>query len=217
MLLRKLIYMGEVNGETIYFDVKKKISMKSPNSQYIDSKKTKKNYWWSSIILISIFIIIGSISFFTKTSFLSARYTHVNLTLILILWIFEVFFLTKLINKGLYKNVKSAIPATKKELWYAIKENNIWNVFNNNKVTIWKKLTAWILTIVVVLCTIAIIPVAYLVNQNGELIGHQIGSEIIVISLIGILPFSSILLVWENNLIQWLNVVEKYQKKELNL
>ncbi|MBO0466069.1 hypothetical protein JZO73_00805 [Enterococcus plantarum] len=213
MLLRELIYMGEVNGETIYFDVKKKIPMKSPNSQYIDSKKTKKNNWWSSIILISLFIIISSISFFTKTSFLSGRYTYVTLTLIVIMWIFEVFLLTKLINNTLYKNVRSAVPATKKELGYAIKENNIWNIFNNKKVTIWKKLTAWLLTIVVVVCTVAIIPVAYFVNQNRELIGHQIGSEIIVISLMGILPFSSILLVWDNNLIRWLNVVEKYQKR----
>lgn len=209
--------MGEVNGETIYFDVKKKIPMKSPNSQYIDSKKTEKNYWWISIILISLFIIISSLSIYTKTSVLSARYNYVTLIVILIIWIFEVFFLTKLINNALYKNVRSAVPATKKELGYAIKENNIWSIFNNKKVTIWKKLTAWILTIVVVMCTIAIIPVAYFVNQNGELIGHQIGSEIIVISLTGILPFSSILLIWENNLIRWLNVVEKYQKKERNL
>ncbi|MEI5993934.1 hypothetical protein A5880_001492 [Enterococcus sp. 4G2_DIV0659] len=205
-MLRKLIYMGEVKGETIYFDVKKKIPMKALNTQRLDRKK--KNYWWSGIIVTLFFIIISSI--------LSTRYTPITLVLIVILWFLEVFFLTRLIDNTLYKNVKLATPATKKELGDAIKTNSIWTIFNNKKVTIWKKLIAWILTIVVVLCTISILPIAYLINQNGELIGHQIGSEIVAISLTGILPFSSILLIWENNLIRWLNAVEKYQKKELN-
>lgn len=128
-----------------------------------------------------------------------------------------ILFLTKLINNALYKNVKTAIPATKKEFSGAIRSNNIWNIFNNKKVTVWKKITAWLLTLLFFLCTIAIIPVTYLINEQGNLIGQPIGSEIIVIILAGILPFCLILFLWENNIIRWLNVVDKYQKKNLKL
>lgn len=215
MVLRKKIYIGEFDGKTIYFDTQKNIPLKAENSALINNEKSKNNIYTVSIALIILFLATNIFSHFSNTSIFSRVYTQSTLFILVILWFFEVLFLTKLINNALYKNVKSAIPATKKEFSGAIRSNNIWNIFSNKKVTVWKKITVWLLTLVFFFCTGAIIPVAYLMNKQGNLIGQPIGSEIIIISLAGILPFCLILFIWENNIIRWLNVVDKYQKKKL--
>ncbi|EUJ43454.1 hypothetical protein PRIP_13039 [Listeria riparia FSL S10-1204] len=78
-----------------------------------------------------------------------------------------------------------------------------------------KKIFAWALTLVVGCATIGFIIGLCLANQQGYFIGAPIGSEIIVLSLFGVLPFLTVFLIWDNNLIRWFNIVGKYQNKKL--
>ena len=51
------------------------------------------------------------------------------------------------------------------------------------------------------------------------MIGTPIGSEIITLSFMGILPAVAVLLLWQNNMVRWLKAVERYRnsrvKKEI--
>lgn len=76
-----------------------------------------------------------------------------------------------------------------------------------------KKVNAWVVTLLILVINIGYIFILI------DLLGQQIvGSELFKIALIGgFIPFSMILLIWENNLIRWFNVVEKYQKGKIEI
>ena len=48
------------------------------------------------------------------------------------------------------------------------------------------------------------------------MIGTPIGSEIITLSFMGILPAGAVLLLWQNNMVRWFMAVEKYRKNRYN-
>lgn len=131
MIFRNTIYIGETDGNIIYFNIKKKLPMKAKNI-IVSNKKTHNSYLFIAIIIVML-LTVKSISFLTKTPILSLSYTPSILIFLFFLWVFETVFLTKLVNNALYENVHNAVPATKKEMNAAIVTNNIWNVFNNRR------------------------------------------------------------------------------------
>lgn len=211
MIFRNTIYIGETDGNIIYFDTKKKRPVKAKNT-LVSNKKTHNSYLLIAFIIVML-LAMKSISFLTKTPIISLNYTPSILIFLFFLWVLEAVFLTKLINNALYKNVHNVVPATKKEMNAAILTNNIWNVFNNKKITFSKKIISLLLIVLIVFCTLSVIPILYLINQNGELIGQSIGSEFIMLSLLGVLPSVSILILWENNPFRWLCVVDRYRNE----
>lgn len=120
-----------------------------------------------------------------------------------------------LLERALYKNVKQAQPTDKQNFRTAIYGNLIWSNFSDKRVTIGKKFVMWLLVSLILITNVGCILIFQkillpLIN-NGE----KIGSEIIMLSLWGIMPFCLVLLIWQNNPIRFFNVVEKYQKREL--
>ena len=49
-----------------------------------------------------------------------------------------------------------------------------------------------------------------------NMIGTPIGSEIITLSFMGILPAAAVLLLWQNNMVRWFMAVERYRKNRYN-
>ncbi|WP_167630349.1 hypothetical protein [Listeria valentina] len=213
--MKKIIYIGETAGYTVYFDRKRKQILKSKKSQWLSNKKTRNNS--KVIILILIAIILGGsvLTFFGKDQFFTGEYTIGMLFFLILFWIFEFSFLATLTHRILYKDIKNAEKATKKEFRNAVQNNNIWNIFNNKKVTITKKIFAWILTLLFLSMTMGFFFILFKINEQGSFLGSPIGSELIPLSLFGILPYIAFYLVWQNNLIGWFNVVGSYQKRKL--
>lgn len=63
--------------------------------------------------------------------------------------------------------------------------------------------------------TIGFFYLLFRINQQGLFLGSPIGSELIPLSLFGVLPYIVFYLIWQNNLISWFNIVENYQKRKL--
>lgn len=205
-LFRKIIFIGESGRNTIYFDTDRNMALKAEKSKLIDTKKAKYD-----IKNIALFVILSRIlsRFFLEKYFLTNN-VYNGISISLILGILGCLVMITLVHGALYRNVKSALPATKEELEEAIEGNNIWNMFNDKKVTSDKKLKAWFITIFVISLNFACL---FLLNgaiEDGN------AFNIILYSLFEVvLVFFTILLVWENNIIRWLNVVEKYQKRNI--
>lgn len=213
--MKKIIYIGETAGYTVYFDRKRKQILKSKKSQWLSNKKTRNN---SKVIILTLVAIIlcGSVlTFFGKDQFFMGEYTIGILFFLILFWMFEFFFLATLTHRILYKDIKKAEKATKKEFRNAVQNNNIWNIFNNKKVTISKKIFAWVLTFLFLGTTIGFFYLLFRINQQGLFLGSPIGSELIPLSLFGVLPYIVFYLIWQNNLISWFNIVENYQKRKL--
>ncbi len=214
--MKRIIYIGEADGNAIYFDTKKQIPLKAPKSKMLNTKKNN-NSSRNIIIILGIILLLGSLgSIITiRPNILSGKYTIDTFILLVLLWGIEFLFLSFLVYRALYKNQNKLSFANSKEFGYAIRNNNYWNIFSNKKVTFWKKAGMFLLTVAFIGLTISIVPIAYAINEQSQFLGKAIGSEIIGISFLGIMPFVCVLFLWINNPVRWLNVVEKYQKRKI--
>lgn len=215
-LFRRIIYIGETGGYAIYLDTEKNIPLKAEKSKLLNTERAglQLKYIVPLMLFFSFICKIGHDYFKTHNNGL--YYTYETLTILLISCFFTCLVLTFMLEHGLYKNVKKVELATKKEFGQAIRSNNIWRNFSDRKVTKGKKVFAWIITSLVNFISIGYFFILFEMNRNGELLGSKIGFEFFKISLGGgVILFISILLIWQNNPIRWLNIVEKYQKRKL--
>jgi hypothetical protein len=219
-MLRKIIFIGQSSDNVIYFDIKNKTILKAQKNSLLDMEKTKNNTKNIVIILVTIPVVLSIVTGIVQISLGKMYYSHAVLILLAILWIIEATFLTYILEKALYgpikhKSLEEIQKGTKEEFRQASRGNNLWNIFGDKKVTHGKKVIMWILVISISTLTISILPMIYAINKEGQLLGHQVGSEIILLSMLGVMPFICILLIFINNPIRWLVIVEKYQKRKL--
>lgn len=154
-ILRKIIFIGEVNGCTIYFDTKNNLPLKAEKSKLLNTEKSKNNLKYLIPLIFSIGLI-GKVLYDFFNKYLSSSENILKIAIFSIIsGIFLCLFLTFLINYILYKNVKYVQPATKQEFGQAIMSNNIWTNFKDKKVTTRKKVVAWFLTLLFIILSIA--------------------------------------------------------------
>lgn len=211
-LLKKIIFIGEVNGYAIYFDTENNIPLKSKKSKLLDTEKSRSQLIYIVPLMLTFSFICKIVYYFFQYSYLIKHILKIAL-LSTFLGALGGGILIVLIHRALYKNVKKLELATKEEFGLAVRNNNFWKNFCNKKVTTNKKIVAWFVTLLMIFLSIASI----LFLLEGITLKKQIDvSTAVTIGLAaGSFPFVVILLVWENNMIRWLNVVEKYQKRKL--
>lgn len=207
-MFRKIIYIGECGEGAVYFDTERNLALVAPQSMLLNTAGAgKTNLLIPSLVALGL----GGSGFAVANPF-GGYYSEATLVFLIIAWIVECVGLIWLLERALYKNVKQAQPTTRQNFRTAVYGNLFWNNFGDKKVTTGKKIWAWIMTVMFSILGLSPILVCW-IFQN--MIGTAIGSEIITISLIGIMPFCSVLFVCQNNLIRWLNLVEKYQKRQI--
>ena len=105
-----------------------------------------------------------------------------------------------------------AKPTSKENYRRAVNSNLFWNNFSDKKVTPGKKVFAWLFTVFVTVMGLSS-PILVISLLVYKMLGTPIGSEIIALSFIGILPAVAALLLWQNNMIRWFKAVERYRTK----
>ncbi len=175
MFFRKVIYIGESQGQAIYVHVDEpRNPLAAPKSKFLDteaSRGNRKHIVW---------LICGLLA----------------------------------VERALYKKVTRAQPTSKENFRRAVNSNLFWNNFSDKKVTLGKKLLAWVFTVFMAVMGL-VGPISVLSMLVLKMMGTPIGSEIFPLSLMGILPAVAALLLWQNNMIQWLKAVERYRNSRV--
>ena len=219
MFFRKVVYIGESEGQTIYVHIDEpRNPLAAPKSKFLDteaSRGNRKHIVW----LICGLLAFGSImQLFPATRFFTGVYSYETLMYFLLIWLLEAILLLVIVERALYKNVALAQPTSKENFRRAVDSNLFWNNFSDKKVTLGKKIFAWIFTVFMALMGL-IGPILVISILVFNMIGTPIGSEIITLSFMGILPAVAVLLLWQNNMVRWLKAVERYRnsrvKKEI--
>ena len=153
--------------------------------------------------------------FFPETRFFTGTYSYGTLIYFLLIWLLEVILLLVIVERALYKNVSLAQPTSKENFRRAVNSNLFWSNFSDKKITLGKKLFAWIFTVFMALMGL-IGPILVISILVFNMIGTPIGSEIITLSFMGILPAVAVLLLWQNNMVRWFMAVERYRKNRYN-
>ena len=187
MFFRKVIYIGESDGQAIYVNVEKpRDPLAAPKSKLLNTEASRGNR--KQIILITSFLIAfsGVMQLFPETRLFGGVYGYGTLVYFLIVWSLEGTLLLVIVERALYKNV-----------------------------TLGKKIFAWIFTVFMALMGL-IGPILVISILVFNMIGTPIGSEIITLSFMGILPAAAVLLLWQNNMVRWFMAVERYRKNRYN-
>lgn len=209
--MRKKIYIGETSRGVIYYDTQTGEILAANKSNLLNTEKSGQ---LNKLIpyLIVLFLSFGGLGI---TSFSFGEYNKTILIILIVLWVLEFIGMVILLEQALYKYVKLAVSSTKKEFQIAANGNLIWNNFGDKKITLGKKIWAWIMTTIVVMSGFSPIMIALMITNS---IGKSIKSEIIGFSMIGIMPAIMVIFIFQNNPIRFFKAVEevrsnKYQKK----
>ena len=215
MFFRKVIYIGESDGQAIYVNVEKpRDPLAAPKSKLLNTEASRGNR--KQIILITLFLIAfsGVMQLFPETRLFGGVYGYGTLIYFLTVWFLEGSLLLVIVERALYKNVKLAQPTSKENFRRAVDTNLIWGNFGDKKVTLGKKLFAWVFTVFMAVMGL-VGPISVLSMLVLKMMGTPIGSEIFPLSLMGILPAVATLLLWQNNMIRWLKAVERYRNSQV--
>lgn len=114
MLFRKVIYIGESEGQTIYVHIDEpRNPLAAPKSKFLDteaSRGNRKHIVW----LICGLLAFGSImQLFPATRFFTGVYSYGTLMYFLLIWLLEAILLLVIVERALYKNVALAKPTSK--------------------------------------------------------------------------------------------------------
>ena len=219
MFFRKVIYIGESQGQAIYVHVDEpRNPIAAPKSKFLDTEASRGNRKHIIWLICALLTFSGIMQLFPATRFFTGVYSYGTLIYFLLTWLLEAILLLVIVERALYKNVALAQPTSKENFRRAVNSNLFWNNFSDNKVTLGKKLFAWVFTVFMVVMGLAG-PISILSMLVLKMMGTPIGSELFPLSLMGILPAVAALLLWQNNIIRWLKAVERYRnsrvKKEI--
>ena len=213
MFFRKVIYIGESDGQAIYVHIDEpRNPLSAPKSKLLNTDAARGNRKHIILSMCTLLAVSSIMQFFPETRFFTGVYSYGTLIYFLLIWLLEVILLLVIVEHALYKNVSLAQPTRRANFRKAVNSNLFWNNFSDKKVTPDKKLFAWFFTVFMAVIGLAG-PISILSMLVLKMMGTPIGSEVFPLSLMGILLAVAILLLWQNNMIRWLKAVERYRKR----
>ena len=215
MFFRKVIYIGESDGQPIYVNVEKpRDPLAAPKSKLLNTEASRGNRKHIVWLICGLLGFSSILQLFPATRFFTGVYSYGTLIYFLLTWLLEAILLLVVVKRALYKNVALVQPTSKENFRRAVNSNLFWNNFSDKKVTLGKKLFAWIFTVFMAVMGLAG-PISILSMLVLKMMETPIGSEIFPFSLMGILPAVAALLLWQNNMIRWLKAVERYRNSRV--
>ena len=119
---RRRVFIGECDGQAVYYDQKTGEALAAPKSRLLNTEKAGDTN--SFIPQLVILLLAGgpAISGFFSLKFISV-YNWFSLACIFLFWLMQFFSLVALLERALYKNVRKAQPTTEKVFFYAASHN----------------------------------------------------------------------------------------------
>ena len=121
-LRRRRVFVGECDGQAVYYDQKTREALAAPKSVLLNTEGARKTNAY--IPKLVIFFMAGGPGLFGLLGVMSiGTYNWTSLIFILLFWFSEFLFLVALLEQALYKNVRKAQPTTEKIFHYAASHN----------------------------------------------------------------------------------------------
>ena len=119
---RRRMYLNQYYDKAIYFDRKTHEVLEAPKSILLNTEGAyKTNAYIPEMV---IFLMAGGPGVFGFFSAMSIGvYNWTSLTYILLFWLAEFLLMVAILERGLYKNVRKAVPTTEKVFYYAVSHN----------------------------------------------------------------------------------------------
>ena len=121
-LRRRRVFIGECDGQAVYYDQKTREALAAPKSFLLNTEGARKtNAYIPEMVILFMAGGTGGFGFLAAMSI--GVYNWTSLTFILLFWLAEFLLLVGILERGLYKNVRKAQPTTEKIFHYAASHN----------------------------------------------------------------------------------------------
>ena len=121
-LRRRRVFIGECDGQAVYYDQKTREALAAPKSRLLNTEKAGDTNAFIPDLVILLLAGGPAISGFFSLKFVGV-YNWFSLACILLFWLMQFFSLVALLERALYKNVRKAQPTTEKVFYYAASHN----------------------------------------------------------------------------------------------
>ena len=121
-LRRRRVFIGECDGQAVYYDQKTGEALAAPKSRLLNTEKAGDTNAFIPDLVILLLAGGPAISGFFSLKFVGV-YNWFSLACILLFWLMQFFSLVALLERALYKNVRKAQPTTEKVFYYAASHN----------------------------------------------------------------------------------------------
>lgn len=119
---RRRVFIGECNGQAVYYDQKTGEALAAPKSRLLNTEKAGDTNAFIPDLVILLLAGGPAISGFFSLKFIGV-YNWFSLACIFLFWLMQFFSLVVLLERALYKNVRKAQPTTEKVFYYAASHN----------------------------------------------------------------------------------------------
>ena len=119
---RRRVFIGECDGQAVYYDQKTGEALAAPKSRLLNTEKAGDTNSFIPDLVILLLAGGPAISGFFSLKFIGV-YNWFSLACIFLFWLMQFFSLVALLERALYKNVRKAQPTTEKVFYYAAAHN----------------------------------------------------------------------------------------------
>ena len=119
---RRRVFIGECNGQAVYYDQKTGEALAAPKSRLLNTEKAGDTNAFIPELVILLLAGGPAISGFFSLKFIGV-YNWFSLACIFLFWLMQFFSLVALLERALYKNVRKAQQTTEKVFYYAASHN----------------------------------------------------------------------------------------------
>ena len=205
-LSRRRVFIGECDGQAVYYDQKTGEALVAPKSKLLNTEKAGDTNSFIPELVILLLAGGPAISGFFSLKFIGV-YNWFSLACIFLFWLMQFFSLVALLERALYKNVRKAQPTTEKAFYYAASHNLfVKNQFDPRQLSAlpfrFARFAVNIVSIYYFLYFL-LFPLKF---------GQPIGDEIYGLWFAGLLFFAVFLLYNQNNPVRFVKIMKLYSQ-----
>lgn len=119
---RRRVFIGECNGQAVYYDQKTGEALAAPKSRFLNTESARNTNSFIPELVILLLAGGPAISGFFSLKFIGV-YNWFSLACIFLFWLMQFSLLVAILERALYKNVRKAQPTTEKVFYYAASHN----------------------------------------------------------------------------------------------
>lgn len=119
---RRRVFIGECDGQAVYYDQKTGEALAAPKSRLLNTAKAGDTNSFIPELVILLLAGGPAISGFFSLKFIGV-YNWFSLACIFLFWLLQFSLLVAILEQGLYKNVRKAQPTTEKVFFFAASHN----------------------------------------------------------------------------------------------
>ena len=121
---RRRVFIGECNGQAVYYDQKTGEALAAPKSKLLNTEKAGETNSFIPELVILLLAGGPAISGFFSLKFIGV-YNWFSLACILLFWLMQFSLLVAILERALYKNVRKAQPTTEKVFFFTQSKDSL--------------------------------------------------------------------------------------------